>query len=87
MGNYDEKAGRLQDATRESELEKGCEYPESQVSCSIVHTREDVVLLVSLCSSARLAAPINFRMCSRSRAWRRMSQAMRRSYITYPYRG
>lgn len=48
---FDDKAGSLQSAVQHSELEKGFDYAEADVRRATVHTRDDVVMLVSHLSS------------------------------------
>jgi hypothetical protein len=49
---FDDKAGSLQSSVRLTELDKGLDYPEEDVRRATVHTRDDVVMLVSYLSSA-----------------------------------
>jgi hypothetical protein len=51
LNKYSEKAAELQRMVRADEIEMGMDYGEDQVRQSIVHMREDVVLLVSHMSS------------------------------------
>ena len=49
---WDVQAGALQTLVRKAELEKIDEYTDEEIRQAIVHTREDVNLLVSYLSSA-----------------------------------
>ncbi len=52
MGNWwDDRARDLQSIIREGELERRINYEDEEVSTAIVHTRQDIVLLVSNLSS------------------------------------
>jgi hypothetical protein len=44
---WDETAGRLQQAVRQTETTQSDEYSEDQVRLAIVHAREDLVLVAS----------------------------------------
>jgi hypothetical protein len=49
---WDKRAARVQASVRESELENPIEYSERETRSAIIHTREDIVLVVSNLSSA-----------------------------------
>src|SRR3989338_3965709 len=53
MFNYKwhKRAGELQSSVRESENKKGYDYPDDKVRRSIVHSREDIILIVSYLQS------------------------------------
>jgi hypothetical protein len=44
---WDDAAGQLQEAVRQTEANQTGEYSEDQVRLAIVHTREDLVLVAS----------------------------------------
>lgn len=48
---YSEKAAQLQSSIRESERNDVLEYDEAQVRQAIVHSRQDIVLIVSYIAS------------------------------------
>jgi hypothetical protein len=51
MSWWDEEASRLLRSVRASELDKEIDYGEEEVLRSVVHTRDDIVLLFSQVSS------------------------------------
>ena len=64
MGWWDERAARLQDMTRASEGDGSKpDYDEETVRRSIIHTREDLILAVSLLSSANAQLRV-IRICA-----------------------
>lgn len=61
MNWWDERARRLQQRTRLDELKISQEYTEDEARRAGVHTREDLILVVSYLSSAnQLLASIRF---------------------------
>ncbi len=46
MSWWSEKAARLQSGVRADEAEYGRDYPPEEVRRSVVHSREDIVLLI-----------------------------------------
>lgn len=51
MGWWDERAGALQRSVRAEETMDDTEHDDAAVRRSVVHAREDIVLIVSLLSS------------------------------------
>lgn len=51
MSNYDSKAALLQSQVRISEKMDGAEYDEAQLRQAVVHSRQDIVLIVSYIAS------------------------------------
>lgn len=51
IGWWDKRAGILQAMVRESEASKGDEYTDDELRQSVVHAREDIVMITSLLSS------------------------------------
>ena len=51
MNKYDDRAVHLQQMTRASESQSDTEYDDTTVGRAAMHTREDIVLLVSYLSS------------------------------------
>jgi hypothetical protein len=54
MSKYDKKASRLKNSTVADEEDIGGVYDDEQVKRSVVHTRQDVILIVSYLSSLNI---------------------------------